>query len=87
MTPTRLLLSAATAAFAAGFAALAVLRHLAYSTGRFDLGNMTQAVWSTAHGRFLERCERAQEIESDQLRRMPVLCYNSTSGRRNRGWL
>jgi uncharacterized membrane protein len=52
--PTRLLLSAGTAAFAAGFAALAVLRHLAYSTGRFDLGNMTQAVWSTAHGRFLE---------------------------------
>ena len=28
----------------------AVLRHEAFSTGRFDLGNMTQAVWSTAHG-------------------------------------
>jgi uncharacterized membrane protein len=59
VTPTRVLLSAATAAFAAGFAALAVLRHLAYSTGRFDLGNMTQAVWSTADGRFLETTDLA----------------------------
>ena len=25
-----------------------------YSSGRFDLGNMVQALWSTAHGRFLE---------------------------------
>jgi uncharacterized membrane protein len=38
------------AAFAAGFGALSVLRHLAFNTGRFDLGNMVQAVWSTAHG-------------------------------------
>jgi len=37
-------------AFAAGFGALAVLRHRSFETGRFDLGNMTQAVWSTAHG-------------------------------------
>jgi uncharacterized membrane protein len=48
------LLWAATAAFGVGFAALAVERHRAFATGRFDLGNMTQAVWSTAHGRFLE---------------------------------
>jgi uncharacterized membrane protein len=50
----RLLLWAATGAFAAGFSALAVLRHRSFATGRFDLGNMTQAVWSTADGRFLE---------------------------------
>jgi uncharacterized membrane protein len=37
-------------AYAAGFGALSVLRHHAYETGRFDLGNMVQAVWSTAHG-------------------------------------
>jgi uncharacterized membrane protein len=41
---------AAVAAFAAGFGALSVLRHRSFETGRFDLGNMVQAVWSTAHG-------------------------------------
>ena len=54
MRRPRLLLGAATLAFAAGFSALAVLQHRALSTGRFDLGNMTQAIWSTAHGRPLE---------------------------------
>jgi uncharacterized membrane protein len=43
-------LGLAISAFAAGFGALAVLRHRSFETGRFDLGNMTQAVWSTAHG-------------------------------------
>ena len=43
-------LALAVSAFAAGFGALAVLRHRSFETGRFDLGNMTQAVWSTAHG-------------------------------------
>ncbi|MBD0349496.1 MAG: DUF2079 domain-containing protein, partial [Thermoleophilia bacterium] len=38
------------AAYGAGFAALSALRHRAFETGRFDLGNMVQAVWSTAHG-------------------------------------
>jgi uncharacterized membrane protein len=46
----RLLLGLAICAYAAGFGALSVLRHHAYETGRFDLGNMVQAVWSTAHG-------------------------------------
>jgi uncharacterized membrane protein len=54
VTRPRLLLWAATAAFACGFAALSVLRHESFATGRFDLGNMTQAVWSTTQGRFLE---------------------------------
>jgi uncharacterized membrane protein len=43
-------LALAVTAFAAGFGAVAVLRHRSFYTGRFDLGNMTQAVWSTAHG-------------------------------------
>ena len=50
----RLLLAAAVAGFAGGFAALADIRHEAYWSGRFDLGNLTQAVWSTAHGHLLE---------------------------------
>jgi uncharacterized membrane protein len=45
-----LLLWGGIAAYAIGFAALSVLRHRAFQTGRFDLGNMVQAVWSTAHG-------------------------------------
>ena len=50
----RTLLLTAIAAYASGFAALSVLRHRAFETGRFDLGNMVQAVWSTAHGHPLQ---------------------------------
>jgi len=42
------------AAYTAGFASLSVLRHRAYTTGRYDLGNMVQTVWNTAHGHFLQ---------------------------------
>jgi uncharacterized membrane protein len=38
------------AAYASAFGALSVLRYHSYHVGRFDLGNMTQAVWATAHG-------------------------------------
>jgi uncharacterized membrane protein len=41
-------------AFAVVFALLAWLRYRMYYGGRFDLGNMVQAVYNTAHGRFLE---------------------------------
>ena len=41
-------------AFAAVFSLLSVLRYRTFSTGRFDLGNMVQAVWSTTQGRFLD---------------------------------
>jgi uncharacterized membrane protein len=50
----RALLWTAIASYAAGFSALSVLRHRAFSTGRFDLGNMVQSVWSTAHGHPLQ---------------------------------
>ena len=48
------LLYAATAAYAAGFGSLSILRHRAFNTGRYDLGNMVQTVWNTAHGHFLQ---------------------------------
>lgn len=50
MTRLRLALGLAVALYAGAFAELSVLRHHAFRTGRFDLGNMTQAVWATAHG-------------------------------------
>jgi uncharacterized membrane protein len=63
LTERRLLL-AAVAAYAAGFGALSVLRHRSFETGRFDLGNMVQAVWSTAHGDPLEVTNLAGEQTS-----------------------
>lgn len=50
MTRPARLVAVATATFAGGLGALAVLQHRAYWTGRFDVGNLTQAVWSTAQG-------------------------------------
>jgi uncharacterized membrane protein len=46
----RHLLWAAIGAYTVGFGALSILRFRSFNTGRFDLGNMTQAVWATAHG-------------------------------------
>ena len=40
--------------FAAIYALLSWLKYRAYMDARFDLGNMTQAVYNTAHGHFLE---------------------------------
>jgi uncharacterized membrane protein len=47
------LLWTAIASYAAGFGSLSILRHRAFNTGRYDLGNMVQTVWNTAHGHFL----------------------------------
>jgi uncharacterized membrane protein len=63
---TRTLLVAAIAAYAAGFAALSSLRHEAFITGRFDLGNMVQAVWSTAHGQPLQMTD----LHGEQISRL-----------------
>jgi uncharacterized membrane protein len=62
----RRLLWAAMTAYAAAFASLSVLRDRAFQTGRFDLGNMVQAVWSTAHGHPL----RITELGGDQISRL-----------------
>lgn len=64
--PARVALWSAMAAFAAGFSALSVLRHRAFSTGRFDLGNMVQAVWATAHGHPLA----VTDLRGDQVSRL-----------------
>jgi uncharacterized membrane protein len=48
------LLWTAIGAYTVGFGALSILRYRAYNVGRFDLGNMAQAVWATAHGHPLE---------------------------------
>ncbi|HEY2937049.1 MAG TPA: DUF2079 domain-containing protein [Gaiellaceae bacterium] len=66
MLSARRLLWAAVAAYAAAFATLSVLRDRAFQTGRFDLGNMVQAVWSTAHGHPL----RITELGGDQISRL-----------------
>jgi uncharacterized membrane protein len=63
---SRALLWTAVGAYAAGFSALSILRHRAFSTGRFDLGNMVQAVWSTAHGHPLE----ITGLRGDQISRL-----------------
>ena len=59
-------LAAAIAAYGAGYAALSVLRQRAFATGRFDLGNMVQAVWWTAHGHPL----RMTNLHGDQISRL-----------------
>ncbi len=61
-----LLLWSGMAAYATGFATLSVLRHRGFETGRFDLGNMVQAVWSTAHGHPLE----VTGLRGDELSRL-----------------
>jgi uncharacterized membrane protein len=52
--------------YAAGLGALATQQHRAFETGRFDLGNMVQAVWSTAHGRPLD----VTELDGEQINRL-----------------
>jgi uncharacterized membrane protein len=62
----RVALWSAIAAYAVGFGSLSVLRHRAFSTGRFDLGNMVQAVWATAHGHPLA----VTDLRGDQISRL-----------------
>lgn len=45
---------AGTAAYALLFVFAAVLHYLVFKTGRFDNGNMVQAIWSSLHGHVLE---------------------------------
>lgn len=46
-----LTLAVATAYFVF-FTSYTIMRHNAFLSGRFDLGNMSQTVWNTAHGNF-----------------------------------
>src|SRR5205823_3590988 len=52
-----------TATYALVFALLAVARHMAFQTRSFDLGIMTQALWSTVHGHFLQ----VTTLQGDQI--------------------
>ncbi len=45
---------------------LSVQQQRAFETGRFDVGNLTQVVWSTAHGRFLEMTD----VHGEQISRL-----------------
>ena len=62
----KVLLWIAIGAYAVGFSALSILRYHAYNTGRFDLGDMAQAVWSTAHGHPLA----VTNLDGDQASRL-----------------
>lgn len=66
MTRPRSLLWVAVGAFALGMSALSVLQQRAFETGRFDVGNLTQVVWSTANGRFLEMTD----VNGEQISRL-----------------
>lgn len=50
------------------FTYLAIKKQDAFEMGRFDLGNMSQAVWSTAHGRLLD----FTDVAGDQTSRLAV---------------
>jgi len=54
------------AIWAAVFSWLSVARHDSWWTGRFDLGNMVQAIWNTAHGDLL----MATNAAGDQVSRL-----------------
>ena len=53
-------------AYAFGFGALSILRYRSFNAGRFDLGNMSQAVWATAHGHPLA----VTSLRGDQVSRL-----------------
>jgi uncharacterized membrane protein len=70
LTATGALLVAIGAAVWTGcVGALAVARHNAFLSHRFDLGNMVQAVWSTSQGRPLDTTEA---ITGEQIVRLAV---------------
>jgi len=53
-TLTRRVVYSAMVVYALLFAAAAVVVYLSFQEQRLDLGDMAQAVWSTAHGHFLQ---------------------------------
>jgi uncharacterized membrane protein len=65
MTPARTVGGGALA-FALVFGVVSVLRHRTFESGRFDLGNMTQAVWSTASGDVLS----VTDVGGEQISRL-----------------
>jgi uncharacterized membrane protein len=60
------LLWTAICAWVAGLTAMSLLRQDAFNSGRFDMGNMVQAVWATAHGHPLQ----VTSLAGDQISRL-----------------
>ena len=60
-------------AFAVIYSLLSWLKYRAYMDARFDLGNMVQAVYNTAHGHFLQittgELEAAADVAAGRARR------------------
>jgi uncharacterized membrane protein len=54
--------------WAVGFAGVAAARYWLFLDRRYDLGNFTQAVWTTAHGHFLE----VTEVGGTQVSRLGI---------------
>lgn len=50
--------------YAVLFSVLSIYKHETFASSRFDLGNMDQAVWNSAHGRILEATDEQGEITS-----------------------
>jgi len=57
--PGLVVVAVAAAVFAGVFIFLALRRYDAFGTARYDLGNMVQAIWSTAHGHLLQVTDSA----------------------------
>ncbi len=55
---------AVAAVYVVVFSVFTMNRHEVYSSARFDLGNMDQAVWNTSEGRVLETTSEAGENRS-----------------------
>jgi uncharacterized membrane protein/uncharacterized membrane protein YbhN (UPF0104 family) len=53
LSPYTLLLNVGIIFYSFYFLYYTIKRHDAFLSGRFDLGNMSQTVWNTLHGRFL----------------------------------
>jgi uncharacterized membrane protein len=66
MRRRRLALWSSVGVWAGLLALLSALRYQSFEAGRFDLGNMVQAVWSTAHGRWLE----VTNLQGEQVSRL-----------------
>jgi len=62
-----LLVAASAALWTALVGWLAVWRHQEFLSHRYDLGNMTQAVWSSAQGRLLEMTDGATNEQVSRL--------------------
>jgi uncharacterized membrane protein len=63
---TSALLSAFALVYALAFTAAAVVCYTHYLEHRLDLGNMVQAVWSTAHGHFMQTSD-ARGVQMSRL--------------------